>query len=149
MTDSPTNEQAESVSHNLSVPVLTHNSLKPSNQCIKSITSYFSSLPTPIPTSKLIVVGDRLLTDILMANSKEMRSLGVWTTKVWGRKYGVLRWWERWVLERVIRRRAASGVVESREFEAFVKVDPAMTEKVESDSRSSDSARDRAYTFWK
>ena len=60
--------QAESVTHHLSVPVLRHTSFKPSYSCIKSIRAYFRSLPQPVQDHELIIVGDRLLTDVIMAN---------------------------------------------------------------------------------
>ncbi|KAK7691309.1 hypothetical protein QCA50_004703 [Cerrena zonata] len=60
--------QAESVSHHLSTPVLRHKNLKPSFACISTIRNYFSSLPTPIKDDELIVVGDRIFTDIVLAN---------------------------------------------------------------------------------
>ncbi|KAH9925929.1 HAD phosphatase [Epithele typhae] len=60
--------EAESVTHHLSVPVLRHASLKPSYSCIKNIRAYFASLPQPIRDDQLVVVGDRLLTDMVMAN---------------------------------------------------------------------------------
>ncbi|KAH9915485.1 mitochondrial PGP phosphatase-domain-containing protein [Fomitopsis serialis] len=60
--------QAESVSHHLSVPVLRHTSLKPSYSCIASIRAYFASLPRPIRDEELVVVGDRIFTDTVMAN---------------------------------------------------------------------------------
>lgn len=66
--------QAESVSHHLSAPVLRHSSLKPSYACIKSIRAYFASLPRPVRDEELIVVGDRLLTDIVMANRMSRRA---------------------------------------------------------------------------
>ncbi|KAI0359267.1 HAD-superfamily phosphatase [Trametes cingulata] len=67
--------EAESVSHHLSVPVLRHSSLKPSYACIKSIRAYFASLPRPIRDEELVVVGDRLLTDVVMANRMSRRTL--------------------------------------------------------------------------
>ncbi|KAI0644893.1 mitochondrial PGP phosphatase-domain-containing protein, partial [Trametes meyenii] len=66
--------EAESVSHHLSAPVLRHASLKPSYACIKSIRAYFSSLPRPVKDEELVVVGDRLLTDIVMANRMSHRT---------------------------------------------------------------------------
>ncbi|KAI0077200.1 HAD-superfamily phosphatase [Panus rudis PR-1116 ss-1] len=60
--------QAESVSHYLNVPVLRHLKLKPSYACITSIRKYFSSLPEPVKDDELIVVGDRIFTDVVMAN---------------------------------------------------------------------------------
>ncbi|KAI1786615.1 HAD phosphatase [Ganoderma leucocontextum] len=60
--------EAESVTYHLSVPVLRHSSLKPSYSCIKSIRAYFRSLPQPVRDEELVIVGDRLLTDVVMAN---------------------------------------------------------------------------------
>ncbi|KAF9804659.1 hypothetical protein IEO21_09312 [Rhodonia placenta] len=65
--------QAESVTFHLSVPVLRHPSFKPSYSCIGSIRAYFASLPKPILDEELIIVGDRLLTDIVMANRMARR----------------------------------------------------------------------------
>jgi len=65
--------QAESVSYELSAPVLRHPSFKPSYSCITSIRTYFGSLPKPVRDEELIVVGDRLLTDIVMANRMARR----------------------------------------------------------------------------
>ncbi|KAF8161356.1 mitochondrial PGP phosphatase-domain-containing protein [Crassisporium funariophilum] len=65
--------QAKSVSHHLQVPVLLHASLKPSYSCIKSIHTYFSSLRTPINDNELIIVGDRIFTDIVLANRIRMQ----------------------------------------------------------------------------
>lgn len=64
--------QAESVSHKLGASVLFHNSLKPGYSCIRDIRAYFSSLPRPVADRELIVVGDRILTDVVLAN--RMRS---------------------------------------------------------------------------
>ena len=50
------------------MPVLRHASLKPSYACIKSIRAYFASLPRPVSDEELVIVGDRLLTDVIMAN---------------------------------------------------------------------------------
>ncbi|KAJ3575289.1 hypothetical protein NP233_g1200 [Leucocoprinus birnbaumii] len=60
--------QAESVSHHLQVPVLNHHVFKPGYSCINSIRTYFSSLHRPITDDELIIVGDRIFTDIVMAN---------------------------------------------------------------------------------
>lgn len=56
------------MSHNLKVPVLCHGSLKPAYSCITSIQGYFSSLRRPIRDEELIIVGDRVFTDVVMAN---------------------------------------------------------------------------------
>jgi len=60
--------QCESVIQTTGVPVLRHRSFKPAYSCISAIRSYFSSLRFPIRDEELIVVGDRVFTDIVMAN---------------------------------------------------------------------------------
>ncbi|KAJ6491754.1 mitochondrial PGP phosphatase-domain-containing protein [Mycena vitilis] len=60
--------QAESVKRSLQAPVLFHSALKPSYSCIKAIQRYFSSLHTPLRPEQLIIVGDRVFTDVVMAN---------------------------------------------------------------------------------
>ncbi|KAF6763004.1 mitochondrial PGP phosphatase-domain-containing protein [Ephemerocybe angulata] len=60
--------QSESVSYNLGVPVLPHKALKPAYSCISSIRAYFSGLKQPLKEDELIVVGDRIFTDVIMAN---------------------------------------------------------------------------------
>ncbi|EIN06779.1 HAD phosphatase [Punctularia strigosozonata HHB-11173 SS5] len=65
--------QAESVTNHLRVPVLRHASLKPSYRCISGIRTYFLSLPRPIADHELIVVGDRIFTDVVMANRMKPR----------------------------------------------------------------------------
>ena len=56
------------MSHHLSAPVLRHPAFKPSYSCISSIRAYFASLPRPVRDEELIVVGDRLFTDTILAN---------------------------------------------------------------------------------
>ncbi|KAJ6589966.1 mitochondrial PGP phosphatase-domain-containing protein [Mycena vulgaris] len=60
--------QAESVKRSLQAPVLFHSTPKPGYSCIHSIQRYFSSLHTPVRTEQLIVVGDRVFTDVVLAN---------------------------------------------------------------------------------
>ena len=60
--------KAESVSHLLGVPVLRHGTMKPGYACIRAIRAYFASLPQPIPDSALFIVGDRIFTDVILAN---------------------------------------------------------------------------------
>ncbi|KIY65307.1 HAD-superfamily phosphatase [Cylindrobasidium torrendii FP15055 ss-10] len=116
--------QAESVSYHLKVPVLNHNSFKPSYSCIQTIRHYFASLPNPIPDEQLVIVGDRLFTDMVVANrmrtwkgwrhlletwkQKEQANtalgngpLGVWTTGVWKKESMGMRWGEAKLLELV------------------------------------------------
>ena len=56
--------QAESVSYHLRVPVLLHASLKPSYSCTAAA---LSALPGVAP-HELIVVGDRIFTDVILAH---------------------------------------------------------------------------------
>ncbi|KAH8120609.1 mitochondrial PGP phosphatase-domain-containing protein [Phellopilus nigrolimitatus] len=64
--------QAESVSHRLGVSVLRHGTLKPGYSCIRDIRAYFTSLKHPVSDKELFVVGDRIFTDVVLAN--RMRS---------------------------------------------------------------------------
>jgi len=60
--------QCESVTHNTGAPVLRHKALKPAYSCITAIRDYFSSLRFPVRDEELIIVGDRIFTDVVMAN---------------------------------------------------------------------------------
>ncbi|OJA08515.1 hypothetical protein AZE42_02469 [Rhizopogon vesiculosus] len=110
--------EAESVSHHLSVPVLRHNTLKPGYSCIASIRAYFSSLRVPVPDEELVIVGDRIFTDIIMANRMHSRSassfsseapardrlggpLAIWTNGVWQKESMVMRWVEKRLVDAV------------------------------------------------
>lgn len=57
----------------LSAPVLRHKVFKPSYSCISAIRGYFASLPKPIKDHELIVVGDRIFTDVVLANRMSRR----------------------------------------------------------------------------
>lgn len=121
--------QAESVTHYLQAPVLRHSSFKPAYSCIKAIRTYFSSLPTPVADDELIVVGDRVFTDVIMGNRMACKApwkrpqtasvnqeksqiqrkgpLPVLTQQLWKRdqavlrlmEKGVVRGMERWLLD--------------------------------------------------
>ena len=69
--------KAESVSYHLGVPVLRHDTMKPGYACIKSIRTYFASLPQPVSDDQLIIVGDRIFTDVVLAN--RMRKYSKWS----------------------------------------------------------------------
>lgn len=131
--------QAESVTYYLSAPVLRHKVFKPSYSCISSIRKYFTSLPTPIRDDELIIVGDRIFTDIVMANrmarrrtspgSDEKRSLSggasgdasqpysrdgplsIWTSGVWQREATAMRWLEKGLMQGIQRYVVASNGV--------------------------------------
>ena len=45
-----------------------HDTLKPGYSCIKDIRGYFSALPRPVADRELLVVGDRILTDVVLGN---------------------------------------------------------------------------------
>jgi phosphatidylglycerophosphatase GEP4 len=62
--DDPAQLQAESVSYHLRAPVLLHASLKPSYSCTAAA---LSALPGVAP-HELIVVGDRIFTDVVLAH---------------------------------------------------------------------------------
>ena len=61
------------MTHHLETPVLRHASLKPAYSCITAIRTYFSSLRSPILDHELIIVGDRIFTDVVMANRIRMQ----------------------------------------------------------------------------
>jgi hypothetical protein len=128
------------VSHYLGVPVLRHESPKPSYACIKGIRTYFASLREtsqslpallsssssfeteatgvqdgtrerksdfrPPQDSELIIVGDRIFTDVVLANRMRSRRpstslesstagpLAIWTTHVWEKESMLMRWAE-------------------------------------------------------
>jgi phosphatidylglycerophosphatase GEP4 len=56
------------VKRKLHAPVLFHNTPKPGYACIASIRRYFSSLQHPVQAEQLIIVGDRVFTDVVLAN---------------------------------------------------------------------------------
>lgn len=118
-------------------------SLKPSYSCISAIRAYFSSLPVPIPGDELIFVGDRIFTDVVMANRMRRRKpaastsserahhppgpLAIWTTGVWQKEGTVMRWMEKTLLETVQRWTslpdADSGTASEGLLKRFVKRD--------------------------
>jgi phosphatidylglycerophosphatase GEP4 len=128
--------QAESVSYHLSVPVLRHGTLKPGYSCIASIRAYFSSLRVPISDDELVVVGDRIFTDVVMAN--RMRSdfassssdaparariggpLAIWTDGVWQKESMTMRWAEKRLLN-VVRKWARHEEMSSVGTDVFVR----------------------------
>lgn len=126
--------QAESVTHHLSVPVLRHKSFKPAYSCIKAVRRYFTSLPKPIEDHELIVVGDRIFTDVVLANrmargkangQERDGPLSVWTDGVWERESMVLRGLERKIMELAkswVHRKAPLGDATTRsEYQRFVR----------------------------
>lgn len=130
------------MSYHLQVPVLRHASLKPSYACIKGIRSYFASLLELTSTdrsgtshqepkdtlpalrdSELVIVGDRIFTDVVLANrirSSSLRAsrktasaskapaqdpgpgtLAIWTTGVWQQDSTLMRWAEKALVQTV------------------------------------------------
>lgn len=149
--------QAESVTHYLSAPVLRHASLKPSYKCISSIRAYFASLPTPVQDDELIVVGDRVFTDVVLANrmsrkrpaswdgekassqreTSRMRSgpLSIWTEGVWQRESMAFRWVEKQTMLGIQKWIAQdNGVAVPSDLSRFVKPLPVAPEPVEKPS---------------
>ncbi|KAI0034856.1 mitochondrial PGP phosphatase-domain-containing protein [Vararia minispora EC-137] len=66
-TVDPGQFQAESVSHHLRARVLLHTAYKPAYAAASAARAYFASLPSPLEPRELVVVGDRVLTDIVLA----------------------------------------------------------------------------------
>ena len=98
--------QAESISHYLQVPVLRHNTPKPGHSCIQGVRNYFASLPSPIKDDELVVIGDRIFTDVVMANRMKSGDngkgpLAIWTTGVWTKEAMGMRWIEKKLVEAV------------------------------------------------
>jgi predicted HAD superfamily phosphohydrolase YqeG len=112
--------QAESVAHHLRVPVLLHSVKKPG--CSSTIINYFKNKPahliatfpakdnietstgpsrspaSPMPVtssvqpSELVVIGDRILTDVVLGN--RLGALSIWTTGLWERELMSMRYFE-------------------------------------------------------
>jgi len=100
--------QAESISHYLQVHVLRHHTPKPGYSCIRGIRSYFASLPTPVKDDELVVIGDRIFTDVVMANRMKSGDngrgpLAIWTSGVWTKEAMGMRWIEKKLVEAVTR----------------------------------------------
>ncbi|TNY17282.1 mitochondrial PGP phosphatase-domain-containing protein, partial [Rhodotorula diobovata] len=120
--------QAEALSRNLAVPVLVHEGPKPAHKCVEqvvysplararashlaaaaagastsTITATKAGPPTP---TRLLVIGDRLATDMILAHrlsalSFPLSAVPVLTTHLWAREgWGttLLRWVERGAL---------------------------------------------------
>ena len=134
--------QAESVGYHLGVPVLFHKSFKPAYSCINAIKSYFSTRQPPIRENELIVVGDRIFTDVVLANRMHRRyqrslpkptsdssqlptaqlprTLAIWTTGVWKRESMAMRWLEKRLVDSV-QRLSTPKPGEALDVERFVK----------------------------
>ncbi|KAK4051583.1 hypothetical protein OIV83_002723 [Microbotryomycetes sp. JL201] len=127
--------QAESVSRNLRVPVLVHKTPKPGKACATAVINHFSPSsargykpsqvvwsararagtgsphenlprPTPEPNPRLLVVGDRVTTDMVLAHriaslrkdDSQIRTVSVLTTKLLAREglgTMLMRWLEK------------------------------------------------------
>ncbi|KAG8776344.1 hypothetical protein FRC12_000971 [Ceratobasidium sp. 428] len=169
-SDDPLGIQAESLSHNLGVPVLRHARKKPA--CGDEILAYYRRLqerssavsnpvsqvyppaprlddrpdlneelnpdlglitsepppsptvshvpPTPPTPPRLLVIGDRLATDVLLARSLPFAShhLPIWTTRLWSRPdLPLIRFLEQSLLRAVLWSRNQTfrdGVLETR-----------------------------------
>jgi len=100
--------QAESISHYLRVPVLRHKTPKPGYSCIQGVRDYFTSLPNPVKDDELVVIGDRIFTDVVMANRMKSGDSGrgplaIWTSGVWTKEAMGMRWLEKKLVEAVTR----------------------------------------------
>ncbi|KAI0692165.1 mitochondrial PGP phosphatase-domain-containing protein [Cytidiella melzeri] len=143
--------QAESVTYHLSAPVLRHKVFKPSYACISSIRTYFSSLQKPVKDEELIVVGDRIFTDIVLANRMSRRRalppwspdgekevsrsedqttkkrtmrvgpLSVWTTGVWYKESMAMRYLEKSFMQSIQRYIVADNGLGHTDISRFMK----------------------------
>lgn len=86
--------EAESLERELGCPVLRHEYRKPSRGCADEIRNHFKRLHSSDP--RLVLIGDRLLTDIILAN--DMEAYGIWTTRLWKQESLFLRALERTLL---------------------------------------------------
>lgn len=136
------------MTHHLSVPVLRHRSLKPAYSCIAGVRAYFGSLPRPLRDDELIVVGDRVFTDVVMANRMHRRRappsgaggadekairagpLAVLTTGVWERESTLMRRMEKGLVD-AVRRWVVKDVGESEGVREFVKTAVVVKEDVQ------------------
>jgi phosphatidylglycerophosphatase GEP4 len=95
--------EAQSVERELKCHVLRHNHKKPTKACASEIAVYFTRLSAnssgSYPGPRIVLIGDRLLTDMLLAN--EMGAYGIWTTRLWEREAMLLRAFERGLLSLV------------------------------------------------
>ena len=131
--------QAESIIAKLGAPVLIHAHPKPAPKCIELINKYFRSLrsslndSSPILPSELVVIGDRVTTDIIMSNSPGLSgSLSVLTTSLWQKESMLMRRLELGWMRRVREKKNALVVGEWEKSDAgkeelrlreFVKLD--------------------------
>lgn len=89
--------EAQSVERELKCHVLRHNHKKPTKACASEIAVYFTRFSSGSgPGPRIVLIGDRLLTDILLAN--EIGAYGIWTTRLWEREAMLLRAFERGLL---------------------------------------------------
>lgn len=73
----PSGAQAEELEFNTGVTVLRHQHRKPSQACQAEILAHFRKRGVVTKPSQICVVGDRLLTDVVMANMMGARSIWV------------------------------------------------------------------------
>jgi len=82
----PAGLAAESVSRNLGVPVLQRASMKPSYHTVTAVRRHFvSQLPPLIGSDRLIVIGDRIFTDIVLA--KRLGAFSILVTRDWSHTF--------------------------------------------------------------
>lgn len=75
---------AESITHSLGAPVLRHAGMKPSYDIVNQIRHYFACLPQPILEPKsILVIGDRIFTDIVLAD--RLGAFSILVTRDWTR----------------------------------------------------------------
>lgn len=91
--DDPGHRQALALEKNTGIPVLRHATKKPG--CYGDILEYFYAKKVITLSSQVAIVGDRLFTDILMANM--MGSYGVWLDQGVFKSNSLICKIERWV----------------------------------------------------
>lgn len=85
---------------------MRHKAPKPGYSCIQGVRNYFASLPSAVKDGELVVIGDRIFTDVVMANRMKSRDSGrgplaIWTSGVWTKEAMGMRWIEKKLVEMV------------------------------------------------
>lgn len=121
--------------------MLRHQTQKPGYSCIQDIRRYFASLKKPIADKELVIIGDRVFTDIVLANrmrvvrdgtphkaidetveidvAKRDAPLAVLTDKVWKKESMFMRFLEK-KMASFMTRWAKPGQVLTKEQEALI-----------------------------
>ncbi|CAB39898.2 phosphatidylglycerol phosphate phosphatase Gep4 [Schizosaccharomyces pombe] len=93
----PTGELAAHFQQKWNIPVVRHSKLKP--LCTEELYTYLSNNSHVSSASQILFIGDRLLTDITLANI--MGSWGVWLTRGVGNTTNMMMEVESWLYKRI------------------------------------------------